>query len=86
MPSLRGQIFEIASMHLGTCGHDRLRSRIRASKTEHLMARVDEVRNNNRTDKAGSTGDKNAHYEFSFSSFRNNVTAFAVTLLRGASY
>ncbi len=35
------QVFKIASMHLGTGSDERLGARIRASKTEHLMARVD---------------------------------------------
>ena len=63
------QVFKIAAMHLGAGGDERLGARIRASKTEHLMARVDELLNDGRTDKACSTGDENTHYDFSFASF-----------------
>jgi hypothetical protein len=36
------------------------------------MARVDEFLNNGRTDKAGTTGDENTHYDFSFTSFHDH--------------
>jgi hypothetical protein len=57
------QVFKVASMHLGTSGDKRLGPRIRASKTEHLMARVNEFLNNGRTDKACSAGDENSHLD-----------------------
>jgi len=63
------QVFEIASMHLGPRGDKRLGGRIRASKTEHLMARADELLNNGGTDKTGSAGDEDTHDDFSITSF-----------------
>ncbi len=39
------QVFEIAAMHLGAGGGERLGSRIRSRQSEHSMAGVDEFRN-----------------------------------------
>src|SRR5271163_1793122 len=39
------QVFEIPAMDLGAGGDERLRSRIRPCQSEHLMAGVDEFRN-----------------------------------------
>ena len=63
------QVFEIAAMHLGTGGDKRLGAGIRASETEHLMARVDEFLNNGRADKSGGAGDEDTHCDLSFTSF-----------------
>ena len=48
-------------MHLGTSLNEKLRARIRPRKTEHLMARVDQLRNKGRTDKACSSCNKDTH-------------------------
>lgn len=39
------QVFEIPAMDLGAGGDERLRSRIRPRQSKHLMASVDEFRN-----------------------------------------
>ncbi len=60
------EVVKIAAMHLGARGRERLGAGIRAREAQHLMARVDELRNDGRTDKAGSSGDKDTHILFSF--------------------
>jgi hypothetical protein len=67
------QILKIASMRLSAGGEQRLGGRIRASKTKHLMARVDEFRNNGGADKSCGAGDENTHGDFSSSSFHGRV-------------
>ena len=58
---------------LGAGGGERLGARIRASETEHLMARADELLNNGGTDKACSTGDEDTHRNFSLTSFHGRI-------------
>ncbi len=60
------EVIQIAAMHLGARGRKRFGSGIRAREAQHLMARVNELWNNGRTDKAGSSGYKNTHILFSF--------------------
>ena len=71
------QVFEVASMHLGTGGDERLGARIRASEAEHLMARVDELLNDGRTDKARAPVTKT---RIAISPLLHSVTASAVPL------
>ena len=58
------QVLQIAAMHLGTGGGERLGAGIRASKAEHLMTGAEEFLNNGRTDKAGGAGDEDTHGSF----------------------
>jgi hypothetical protein len=55
------QIFEIASMHLRTGSSQCLGSRIGAGQTEHLVTRLNQVPNHNRTDESGGTRYENTH-------------------------
>ncbi len=67
------QVFKITSMHLGTPSDKRLGARIRASETEHLMARADQLLNNGGADKAGRSGDEYTHRFILCSDFRGCV-------------
>lgn len=62
------EVFKIAAMHLRASLDQRLGARIRARKTDHLMAGVDKLRNNCSTDKACSTGYEDTHFDYSFKS------------------
>src|SRR5260370_42081278 len=53
-------------MPRGARGRKRFGPGIRTREAQHLMARVNELWNNGRTDKAGSSGHKNTHILFSF--------------------
>ena len=55
------EILDVAPVCLGASCRERLRPRIRARQSEHLMARVDEFRHDLRADEAGGTGEKNTH-------------------------
>jgi hypothetical protein len=67
------QILEIAAMRLSAGGDKRFGGRVRASETEHLMARVDEFLNNGGTDKTCGAGDEDTHRDFSLTSFHDRV-------------
>ena len=67
------KVLEIASMRLGAGGDERLGARVRASKTEHLMARVDELLHDGGPDKTCSAGDEDTHDDFSLTSFHGRV-------------
>ncbi len=64
------QVFEITSVHLRSGGDKRLGTRIGACKTKHLMARVDQLLNDGRTDKSCSSCNENTHF---FSSYTGRV-------------
>ena len=64
------RVFKISSMHLGSRGNKSLGARIGPRQSEHLMTRVDELRNDGRSDKARSSRKKYTHAVFSFRSVR----------------
>src|SRR5690242_12014015 len=64
------RFFQTSSMHLGSRGNERLGAGIRPRQSEHLMTRVDELRNDGRSNKARSPCKKYAHVVFSFRSVR----------------
>jgi hypothetical protein len=55
------QIVEIAAMRLRAENGKRFRRRVRADKTKHLMARLDEFLHDGRADKACGTGNEDTH-------------------------
>ncbi len=55
------EVFKIASMHLCTSRNKRLGTRIRASKTEHLMPCVDQLPDNSGTYEACGPCNEYAH-------------------------
>jgi hypothetical protein len=65
-PAEAFEVSKIATMHLGARGQERLGSDLRAREAQHLVARVNELWNDGRTDKAGSSGDEDTHILFSF--------------------
>ena len=67
------QVLKIAPMDLDAGGDERLGARIGASKTEHLMARANELLNNGGTDKACGASDESTHHDLSLNSFDDRV-------------
>ena len=59
------QILDIAAMRLGASGPDRLRTRLRACKAEHLMTRPKQFPHDGRTDKTGGAGNEHTHDDVS---------------------
>jgi hypothetical protein len=57
------KVFKIASMHLRSGGEDSVGGSMRAGKTEHLMARINQLPHYGRTDKARRPGDEDTHIE-----------------------
>ena len=55
------QVFEITSMHLRPGGDKSLGARLRTSKADHLMARIDEFLHDGRADEACSASNKDTH-------------------------
>jgi hypothetical protein len=55
------QVFQIAAMHLRAGGCEQLGALIAARKTKHLVACVDELRNESRTDEACRARNKHTH-------------------------
>jgi hypothetical protein len=66
------EILQVTAMDLRTSSGKRRGCRIGASEAEHLMARLHDLLNNSRTDKACSTRDEDTHYDFSFSSLHDD--------------
>ena len=64
------RVFKTSPMHLGSRGNERLGAGIGPRQSEHLMTRVDELRNDGRSDKARSPCKKHTHAVFSFRSVR----------------
>ena len=64
------RVFKTSSMHLGSRGNERLGAGIGPRQSEHLMTRVDEFRNDGRSDKTRSSCKKHTHAVFSFRSVR----------------
>jgi hypothetical protein len=55
------QVFKTPAMYLSAGGGEGLGARIRASETEHLMARTDEFLYDGRTDESRCSRNKNFH-------------------------
>ena len=55
------EVFKIAAMRLGARGGERLGRGVRPRQAEHLMARLEEFRNNGGADEASRSGDEDAH-------------------------
>jgi hypothetical protein len=68
------EVFEVASMDLGTGGGERFCARIAASQSEDLMARVDEFPDKGRTDEACGSGYENTQDDFSFTSLHDQIS------------
>src|SRR4029077_17145739 len=69
------RFFKTSSMHLGSSSNERLGTDIRPRQSEHLMTRVDELRNDGRSNKARSPCKKYAHrFLFPFRSRGEFVT------------
>jgi hypothetical protein len=64
------RVFKTSSMHLGSRGNERLGTGVGPRQSEHLMARVNELRNDGRSDKSRSPCKKHTHAVFSFRSVR----------------
>jgi hypothetical protein len=64
------RVFKTSPMHLGSRGNERLGTGIGPRQSEHLMTRVDELRNDGRSDKARSSRKKQTQALFSFRSVR----------------
>ena len=54
-------IIKRAAMHIGSCRSERLGARIGASKAEHFVTRLQQLRDDGRTDEACSTCNENFH-------------------------
>ena len=63
-------IFKTSPVHLGSRGNERLGTGVGPRQSEHLMSRVDKLRNDGRSDKARSSCKKHTHAVFSFRSVR----------------
>ena len=55
------QVLEVASVHVGPGGGERLGALVRAGEAEHGVPRLEEVLNDGGADEAGGAGDENAH-------------------------
>ena len=55
------EILQIAAMRRGAGGYEGLGARLRAGKTQDLMARAEQLLNRRRTDKPRRTGDEHTH-------------------------
>src|SRR5580698_1245621 len=64
------RVFKASPMHLGSRGNERPGTSVGPRQSKHLMSRVDELRNNGRSDKARSPCKKYMHVVFSFRSVR----------------
>jgi len=59
------QVVHVAAEDLRPATGERLGARIRTAEPDHVMACVDEFRNQKRTDKAGGAGKKHSHEVYS---------------------
>ena len=79
------EVFKITPVHLGASRDKRLAARIRASKTEHLMPRANELSNDRRTDKSRCSRYKHFHSSsfLTRKRFSNHFFAFLPERLSG---
>ena len=60
------RVFKISLMHLGSRGNERPGAGVGPGQSEHLMTRVDKLRNYGRSDKPRRSRQKHTYAVFSF--------------------